>query len=90
MASISCGTEALMFGSLMMLAPGFLGELTKLGERVWHPLLFRQVFRKRRQNAGGNRDVAELDGHVSSLGVLLDERQQRVGGQCRGFSSVRV
>ena len=42
-AAFSCGTEALMFGSLMMFASGVCGELAELGERVGDALLGRRA-----------------------------------------------
>ena len=34
MAAFSCGTEALMLGSLMMFASGLSGQRAEFGERV--------------------------------------------------------
>jgi hypothetical protein len=80
---LSCGIEALTFGSLMMFASGRLGQLAQLRQRVR-----RQV--ERREHARGQGDVARLDVDARLAGVGLQHRQQRVRGERRRLVGVRV
>ena len=59
-AALSWGTEALMLGSLMMLASGVVGQLAELGQRVGDPLLLVEPIRELGQDPPRERDVAQL------------------------------
>src|SRR5690606_37942031 len=64
---------------------GRLGQLAELGQVVGDRLAFAQALGELRQDAAGQRDVA--GGHVDAGGggERLHDRQQRAGGQGRGF-----
>ena len=64
---------------------GFEGQLAEFRQAVDDFLGVAQVFRKAGQNAPGERNIACLDRHACRPGEGLDDRQQRVGRQCRGF-----
>ena len=71
MAARSCGTEALMFGSLMMLVSGSCVSAAKLGQVVGHALLFGQVIGKLGQDTCRQREVTGLDLDARRLGKGL-------------------
>ena len=61
MAAFNCGMEALMFGSLMMLASGFFASSPKFGKIVRLPLSCGQVLREVCEDPASERDVPRLD-----------------------------
>ncbi|KAG1250604.1 hypothetical protein G6F68_012718 [Rhizopus microsporus] len=61
-----------------------------LGQVVADLLRVGQQFRELRQDAAGQRDVTGFDHDAGSGGVGIDDRQQRLGGQERGFVGQRV
>jgi catalase len=83
MASLSCATEALMLGSLMMLASGFSVSLPSSARLSGTRCVFGQVFGKLRQDAPGHRDVAGRHVDAGGRGKGLDDGQQRRRGQQR-------
>ena len=89
-AALSCGTDALMFGSLMMFASGVSGEVAEFGERIADPLIVGEPVGERGEDPPGERDVSRLDLDVGRAGERLDDRQERVRGQCRRLVGVRV
>ena len=69
---------------------GRLGQLAELGEVVGLPPLGRQMLGKAGEDAAGQRDVSRLDDDAGGAGERLNDRQQRVGGERRGFVGVGV
>ncbi len=60
-------------------------QLTQLGQGVGNPLRIVEVVRELGQDPGGQRDVAQLELHPGRCGERLEDRQQGLGGQGRGF-----
>ena len=79
-----------MFGSLMMLASGVLRQLAELAQRVGDALLLGQAVRELGEDPAGQRDVAQLDLDPGRGREGADDRQQRLGGQCRRLVGVGV
>ena len=65
MAAFNWGTEALMFGSLMMFASGLSGQCSEFGEGVTDLLFVRETLREIGDDASGERDVAGFDRDAS-------------------------
>ncbi len=65
-------------------------QLAQLGQVVGFLLVVLQEIREQRQDAAGQRDVAGFDCDAGGGSVGLDDRQQRLGGQERGFIGKRV
>ena len=70
-------------GQLDDVGLGRLGELAETGEVVGDALLVGQPVGELGEDAAGERDVARLQLHTGARGEALDDREQRVGGQCR-------
>ena len=90
MASFSCGIDALMFGSLMMLASGVLASSPSSARASLVRWSSVEVIGEGGDDPAGQRDVAGLDRHPRRAGVGLDDREERVGGEQRRFVRVRV
>ena len=58
-------------------------EAAETGEVVVDPLLGGETVGELGEDAAGERDVAGLQLHTGARGEALDDREQRVGGQCR-------
>ena len=67
-----------------------LRERAEQGKVVRHPLFFCQTLGESSQGAGRQRDVAQRYVDVGGAGELLDDRQERMGGECGGFVSVGI
>ena len=67
-----------------------LGELPQFGQIVRLFLLRRQILGKDGDNAPGQRDVPQFDGHAGRLGKGVDDRKKRIGGQHRRFIGFRI
>ena len=78
-----------MFGSLMILASGLVGERAEFGEFVAVSLRRGELFREGGEDATGERDVLQLDRHAGRADEGLDDRQQRIGRERRGFVDLR-
>ncbi len=90
MAAFSCGIEALMLGSLMMLASGVVARLAEVRQVVGDLLGVGQQFGEGGDDAAGQRDVAGFDGDAGGAGEGLHDGQQRIGGQGGGFVGQRI
>jgi|GEM_PF-4920398 len=90
MASLSCGTDAEMLGSLMMLDLGLEREGAEFGEVIGDALLGREKVGEGGEDAAGEGDVARLDVDARVLGKGLHDRQERVGGERGGFVGLGV
>ncbi len=65
-------------------------QLAEFGQVVADLLRVAEQFREQRQDAAGQRDVTGFHHDAGSGGVGADDRQQRLGGQERGFVGQRV
>ena len=90
MAALSCGIEALMLGSLMMLASGVLASSPSSASASSMPLVVGEAVGEAGEDPAGERDVAGLDRDAGRGGVRLDDRQERVRRQQRRLVGVRV
>ncbi|MNV49806.1 hypothetical protein D3C71_1417740 [compost metagenome] len=65
-------------------------QLAQFGQVIGFFLVVFQVIREQGQDTAGQRDVAGFHGDAGGGGVGLDDRQQRLRGQERGFIGERV
>src|SRR5690606_7921657 len=77
-------------GELDDVGLGALGQRAEFGEGVGGLWAFGEMVRGGGEEAGGDGDVAGLDGDAGVFGVGWDERQERVGGEGRGFVGLGV
>ena len=90
MAALSCGIEAEMFGSLMMLASGRLGQFAQLGQRVVDALVRLEALGEAGDDTAGQRDVARLDVDARCRRIGPHHGQQRIRCQRGRLVGVRV
>jgi hypothetical protein len=64
-------------------------ELAEFGEFVADPLRGGQLLGEIREDAPGQRDVLQLDGHTRRAHEGFDDRQQGEGRERRGFIDLR-
>ena len=69
---------------------GRLGELPEFGEAIRQALLRREAIGKVRENAPRHADVLELQADGRRLREGLDDGEEAVRGEHRGFVRVRV
>ena len=74
-----------MLGSLMMLASGLSREFAEFGEFVVDALRGRELLGEAGDDATGQRDVLQLDGHACGAHEGFDDRQHGIGRERRGF-----
>ena len=90
MAATSCGTEALMLGSLMMLASGCSVSLPSSARLSGTRCSSVRYSGNSARMRAGDRDVARLDLDAGRRGEGADDRQEGVGRQQRRLVGQRV